>query len=122
MLTLFLFRAVALLQDGCGIIIYMGGHEGRGIGLVNKTRAYKLQMEQGFDTYEANEQLGLPQDMRSYDDAHEIFKLLNVDAVELLTNNPLKVGWGVVHHALVFESRPSLPVPSLPSPQRAAFQ
>jgi|EP00670_Eutreptiella_braarudii_P005717 3,4-dihydroxy 2-butanone 4-phosphate synthase/GTP cyclohydrolase II len=83
------FRVIT--QDGCGIIIYMGGHEGRGIGLVNKTRAYKLQMEQGFDTYEANEQLGLPQDMRSYDDAHEIFKLLNVDAVELLTNNPLKV-------------------------------
>eukprot|EP00667_Euglena_gracilis_P003850 EG_transcript_3866 len=83
------FRVIA--QDGCGIVMYMGGHEGRGIGIVNKVRAYKLQMELGYDTYEANERLGLPQDTRSYADSRAIFQHLGVTDVELLTNNPLKV-------------------------------
>lgn len=83
------FRVIA--QEGIGMVVYMGGHEGRGIGLANKTKAYRLQMEQGLDTYEANTALGLPHDLRSYDDARAIFRFLDVGAVELLTNNPLKV-------------------------------
>jgi len=83
------FRIIT--KAGCGIIIYCGGHEGRGIGLVNKVRAYKLQMEQNLDTYESNAVLGFPFDMRTYTAPLAILKALGVQKIELLTNNPLKV-------------------------------
>jgi 6,7-dimethyl-8-ribityllumazine synthase len=83
------FRIIA--KAGRGVIIYCGGHEGRGIGLVNKIRAYKIQTEDHYNTYEANTKLGFPIDMRSYDAPLAILKTLGITQVELLTNNPLKV-------------------------------
>jgi len=64
--------------------------EGRGIGLANKIRAYSLQ-DQGLDTVEANKHLGFDDDMREYDIAAEMIKLLRPRSVELMTNNPNKV-------------------------------
>ena len=76
-------------KAGSGVLLYMA-QEGRGIGLVNKLRAYKLQ-DQGFDTIDANEQLGFDPDERIYQPAAEILKQLGISKVRLLTNNPRKV-------------------------------
>lgn len=72
-----------------GTLLYLRGHEGRGIGLANKMRAYSLQ-EAGADTVEANEQLGLPVDARDYAAAAQILQALGLGRIALLSNNPLK--------------------------------
>jgi len=77
-----------LQQDG-GILIYLR-QEGRGIGLVEKLKAYNLQ-DDGMDTYEANVSLGHPEDGRSFETAVEVLKYLQVKRIKLLTNNPDKV-------------------------------
>lgn len=77
-------------KAGSGIVLYLS-QEGRGIGLVNKLRAYKLQ-DTGLDTFDANEQLGYDADERVYLPAAQMLSLLGVDKVRLLTNNPDKVG------------------------------
>lgn len=77
-----------LQQDG-GILIYLR-QEGRGIGLVEKLKAYNLQ-DDGMDTYEANVGLGHPEDGRSFETAVEVLKYLQVKRIKLLTNNPDKV-------------------------------
>jgi GTP cyclohydrolase II len=74
----------------CGVVIYLRGHEGRGIGLANKIRAYDLQ-QCGRDTVEANLELGLPVDSRSYEAAAAILHALGVRSVALITNNPDKL-------------------------------
>ncbi len=79
-----------IAAEGRGVLVYLTGHEGRGIGLVNKLRAY-LEQDKGADTVEANLQLGLPVDARQYVEAAAVLLALGVRTVRLLTNNPEKV-------------------------------
>jgi 3,4-dihydroxy 2-butanone 4-phosphate synthase/GTP cyclohydrolase II len=81
--------ALDTIEEQGGVVIYLRGHEGRGIGLINKLKAYRLQ-EEGFDTLDANIALGLPADARDYGAAHGILKDLGISSVRLLTNNPEK--------------------------------
>jgi GTP cyclohydrolase II len=82
--------ARAIAAEGRGVLVYATGHEGRGIGLVNKLRAYMLQ-EDGADTIDANHRLGFAPDARDYEASASCLALLGVRSVRLLTNNPRKV-------------------------------
>ena len=79
-----------IAAEGRGVLLYATGHEGRGIGLVNKLRAYALQ-DSGLDTLEANVKLSLPVDGRDYTAAAAVLRQLGVRSVRLMTNNPMKV-------------------------------
>ncbi|GAA4175321.1 GTP cyclohydrolase II [Gryllotalpicola koreensis] len=97
--------ALDTIQRDGGVVIYLRGHEGRGIGLINKLRAYQLQAE-GLDTLDANLALGLPVDARDYTAAGDILKDLGVASVRLLTNNPDKVSQLEAHGIAVDERVP----------------
>ncbi|MBW5446082.1 GTP cyclohydrolase II RibA [Cohnella sp. CFH 77786] len=84
-------RSLRMIADhGSGALFYLANHEGRGIGLFAKSLAYLLQ-EAGFDTVEANLQLGLPDDARSYEEAIRVLQSLRRKPVSLITNNPYKL-------------------------------
>jgi 3,4-dihydroxy 2-butanone 4-phosphate synthase/GTP cyclohydrolase II len=78
-----------IVEEGRGVVVYLRGHEGRGIGLVAKLQAYQLQ-DGGRDTVDANLDLGLPADARHYGTATQVLRDLEVESVRLLTNNPDK--------------------------------
>lgn len=80
----------AIAEQGHGYLIYLRGHEGRGIGIGNKVAAYALQ-EKGHNTYEANEMLGFPKDNRNFTDAIWILRDLALGEFELISNNPVKI-------------------------------
>ncbi|GAO04133.1 GTP cyclohydrolase II [Anaeromyxobacter sp. PSR-1] len=105
-------RALDLIAArGRGALLYLR-QEGRGIGLGNKIRAYALQA-QGHDTYEANRLLGFPDDLRRYDVAAEMLRLLGVRSVELITNNPQKLS-GLAEAGVPVRGRIQLPSPANP--------
>ena len=100
-----------IAEVGRGVVIYLRGHEGRGIGLGHKLRAYQLQ-EQGRDTVEANLELGFPADSREYGIGAQMLVDLGVTTMRLLTNNPSKYG-GIEGYGLeVVERVPLLPKPN----------
>ncbi|HEY5753234.1 MAG TPA: bifunctional 3,4-dihydroxy-2-butanone-4-phosphate synthase/GTP cyclohydrolase II [Chthoniobacterales bacterium] len=112
-----LHAALSQIEDeGSGILVYMR-QEGRGIGLVAKINAYKLQ-EEGLDTVEANEKLGFPSDLREYGLGAQILQDLGVGKMRLLTNNPRKVvgldGYGI-------ELVAQLPIRSEPNPHNERY-
>jgi 3,4-dihydroxy 2-butanone 4-phosphate synthase / GTP cyclohydrolase II len=81
----------AIVAEGAGVLVYLRGHEGRGIGLVAKTRTHVLQDEQGLDTVDSAIALGLPVDVRDFGPAARVLRHLGVRSVRLLSNNPEKV-------------------------------
>ncbi|MEU9894418.1 bifunctional 3,4-dihydroxy-2-butanone-4-phosphate synthase/GTP cyclohydrolase II [Streptomyces phaeochromogenes] len=95
-------------EEGRGIVVYLRGHEGRGIGLLSKLRAYELQ-EQGHDTLDANLELGLPADARDYAAGAQILEDLGVRSLRLMTNNPEKTD-ALVRHGLKVIHREPMPV------------
>ena len=97
----------AISARGRGVLVYASDHEGRGIGLIDKLRAYALQ-EEGMDTLDANVALGLPADARSYATAAQVLRHLGVRSVELMTNNPDKVA-GLEHYGVSVRSMTPTP-------------
>ncbi|GHF28279.1 GTP cyclohydrolase II [Streptomyces griseoluteus] len=101
----------AVVAEGAGVVLYLRGHEGRGIGLLAKLRAMALQAE-GLDTVEANLALGLPVDARDYRVAAEMLHDLKVRSVRLMSNNPRKREALTKHGIEVAEQVPLLIEPS----------
>ncbi len=106
-----------IAREGRGVIVYLRGHEGRGIGLHNKLRAYRLQ-DEGLDTVEANHRLGFPDDLRDYGIGAQILVDLGVYKMRLLTNNPQKLV-GLEGYGLEVVERLPLVVP--PNPNNARY-
>ncbi|MEI5008925.1 GTP cyclohydrolase II [Streptomyces sp. NPDC087659] len=100
----------AIVSEGRGVLVYLQGHEGRGIGLLAKLQAMQLQAE-GMDTVEANLALGLPVDSRDYGVAADMLHDLGVRSVRLMSNNPLKRDALLRHGIEVSEQVPLLTQP-----------
>jgi 3,4-dihydroxy 2-butanone 4-phosphate synthase/GTP cyclohydrolase II len=109
--------ALAMIEtEGQGVLLYLS-QEGRGIGLLNKLRAYKLQ-EGGIDTVEANLQLGLPADLRDYGIGAQILVDLGLSSIRILTNNPKKIR-GLEGYGLSVSEQ--LPIEHIPNPHNEAY-
>jgi 3,4-dihydroxy 2-butanone 4-phosphate synthase / GTP cyclohydrolase II len=107
----------AVAAEGRGIVCYLRGHEGRGIGLLSKLRAYQLQ-DGGADTVDANLELGLPADARDYSIGAQMLADAGVRSVRLLTNNPAKVA-GLA--ACGIEVRRMVSLPVIPTPENLRY-
>ncbi|HVL05408.1 MAG TPA: bifunctional 3,4-dihydroxy-2-butanone-4-phosphate synthase/GTP cyclohydrolase II [Acidimicrobiales bacterium] len=106
-----------IASEGMGVVVYLRGHEGRGIGLAHKLRAYTLQ-DQGRDTVDANLDLGLPVDTRKYGTGAQILVDLGITTMRLLTNNPAKFG-GLDGYGLEIVER--VPLESVPNPENIRY-
>ena len=111
-------RAMELIDDeGLGVVVYLRGHEGRGVGIGHKIRAYSLQ-DAGQDTVEANVSLGLPIDSREYGIGAQILVDLGITTMRALTNNPSKYG-GLDGFGLDIVER--VPLETIPNPENIAY-
>ena len=109
--------ALAMIErEGQGVLLYLA-QEGRGIGLLNKLRAYKLQ-EDGLDTVDANLKLGLPPDLRDYGIGAQILVDLGLSSIRILTNNPKKI-IGMEGYGLSVTDQ--VPIESVPNPHNEAY-
>jgi 3,4-dihydroxy 2-butanone 4-phosphate synthase/GTP cyclohydrolase II len=109
--------ALSMIEEqGEGVLLYLA-QEGRGIGLLNKLRAYRLQ-EDGLDTVEANERLGLPADLRDYGIGAQILVDLGLSSIRILTNNPKKIR-GLEGHGLSVTDQ--IPIIHAPNPHNEAY-
>jgi len=109
--------ALSMIEtEGEGVLLYLA-QEGRGIGLLNKLKAYKLQ-EEGLDTVEANEKLGLPADLRDYGIGAQILVDLGLSSIRILTNNPKKIR-GLEGYGLSVTDQ--IPIIHAPNPHNEAY-
>jgi len=109
--------ALSMIEaEGTGVLLYLS-QEGRGIGLLNKLRAYRLQ-EEGLDTVEANLRLGLPADLRDYGIGAQILVDLGLSSIRILTNNPKKIS-GLAGYGLSVSAQ--VPIVHAPNPHNAAY-
>jgi 3,4-dihydroxy 2-butanone 4-phosphate synthase/GTP cyclohydrolase II len=109
--------ALSMIEsEGLGVLLYLS-QEGRGIGLLNKLRAYKLQ-EEGLDTVDANLRLGLPADLRDYGIGAQILVDLGLSSIRILTNNPKKIS-GLAGYGLSVVDQ--IPIQHMPNPHNEAY-
>jgi 3,4-dihydroxy 2-butanone 4-phosphate synthase/GTP cyclohydrolase II len=106
-----------IADEGLGVLVYLRGHEGRGIGIGHKIRAYSLQ-DQGRDTVDANVELGLPVDSREYGIGSQILVDLGITTMRVMTNNPAKYG-GLEGFGLQIVDR--VPLQVVPNPENLAY-
>ncbi len=106
-----------IAEEGLGVVVYLRGHEGRGIGIGHKIRAYSLQ-DEGRDTVDANVELGLPVDSREYGIGAQILVDLGITTMRFMTNNPSKYG-GLEGFGLEIAER--VPLESAPNPENIAY-
>ena len=106
-----------IAAEGLGVVVYLRGHEGRGIGIAHKLRAYNLQ-DEGHDTVDANLELGLPIDSRKYGIGAQILVDLGITTMRLLTNNPAKYG-GLDGYGLQIVER--VPLQSVPNAENIRY-
>ncbi|GAA3523848.1 bifunctional 3,4-dihydroxy-2-butanone-4-phosphate synthase/GTP cyclohydrolase II [Nocardioides daeguensis] len=105
-------------EANCGVVLYLRGHEGRGIGLTHKLRAYQLQDEEDLDTVDANLALGLPVDSREYGVGAQILRDLGVSSIRLMSNNPAKFA-GLSSYGITISER--VPLRVRPNAQNAGY-
>lgn len=108
----------AIVREGSGVLVYLRGHEGRGIGLVAKVRTHVLQDEKGMDTVDSATSLGLPVDIRDYSPAALVLSHLGVRSVRLMSNNPDKIE-SLEAHGITVTTR--VPLLMTPNPNNIAY-